>query len=207
MYYKKKNIIGTNMNFTAWIQMGCALVALIIGIIALALAVNRSSPGSSPGSGSGSGSGLSEAMKAIDEQKNNISALTKKVTTLEGYTDTAQLTLSENKFTVTNANVFIDGTPALMISSNKHYVAIRAYFKVVGAYGEKPVEIGQLERSLGNGTHYGRVFCVLTAPPHPHVCLLRIDDDTVYMTAINAAPGEGSGVYGGGVFPIIFEKK
>ena len=193
------------MNFTAWIQMGCALVALIIGIIALALAVNPSSPGS--GSGSGSGSGLSEAMKAIDEQKNNISALTKKVTTLEGYTDTAQLTLSENKFTVTNANVFIDGTPALMISSNKHYVAIRAYFRVVGEYTETPCDIGYLERSLGNGTHYGRVFCVLTAPPHAHVCLLRIDDDIVYMTAINTPPGEGSGVYGGGVFPIIFEKR
>ena len=188
MNVSPKNVPPKNVapTITTWITMGFALVALILGIVALTV-----------------------QPKSIQVLEQDMLKLKTMPTTLE------KLDMPVNVFKGTNLS-----TGSLMVCSDGKYVTIKAVFMLVSTIQmadapnvTPPSPIGQVERSLGNSTHDGSIFCILnfvdsrtTRSLHP--CLLRIDNKMVSLTPMLAYRiPNGAFIMGGGVFPIHFEPK
>ena len=169
--------------------MGFALVALILGIVALTV-----------------------QPKSIQVLEQDMLKLKTMPTTLE------KLDMPVNVFTGKNYDDSLGGS--LLVCSDGKYVTIKAVFMLVSTIQmadapnvTPPSPIGQVERSLGNSTHDGSIFCILnfvdsrnTRSLHP--CLLRIDNKMVSLTPMLAYRiPNGEFIMGGGVFPIHFEPK
>ena len=187
MNVSPKNVPPKNVapTITTWITMGFALVALILGIVALTV-----------------------QPKSIQVLEQDMLKLKTMPTTLE------KLDMPVNVFKGKN----YDGSlGSLLVCSDGKYVTIKAVFMLVSTIYmadepdvTPPRTIGQVERSLGNSTHDGSIFCILnfldrhTRSLHP--CLLRIDNTTVSLTPMLAYRiPNGQLIMGGGVFPIYFE--
>ena len=187
MNVSPKNVPPKNVapTITTWITMGFALVALILGIVALTV-----------------------QPKSIQVLEQDMLKLKTMPTTLE------KLDMPVNVFTGKN---YDDSLGSLLVCSDGKYVTIKAVFMLVSTIQmadapnvTPPSPIGQVERSLGNSTHNGTIFCILhfvdayTRSLHP--CLLRIDNTQVTLTVISKmAISAGVLIMGGGVFPIHFE--
>ena len=184
MNVSPKNVPPKNVapTITTWITMGFALVALILGIVALTV-----------------------QPKSIQVLEQDMLKLKTMPTTLE------KLDMPVNVFKGTNLS-----TGSLMVCSDGKYVTIKALFTLKERIFQDievwstPQQIGQVERSLGNSTHDGTIFCILhfvdgyTRSLQP--CLLRIDNTQVSLTIVSELPiPNGPLIMGGGVFPIHFE--
>ena len=190
MNVSPKNVPPKNVapTITTWITMGFALVALILGIVALTV-----------------------QPKSIQVLEQDMLKLKTMPTTLE------KLDMPVNVFKGTN----YDGSlGSLLVCSDGKYVTIKAVFMLVSTIQmadapnvTPPSPIGQVERSLGNSTHDGSIFCILNfvdsrATRSLYPCLLRIDNTTVSLTPMLAYRiPNGALIMGGGVFPIHFEPK
>ena len=189
MNVSPKNVPPKNVapTITTWITMGFALVALILGIVALTV-----------------------QPKSIQVLEQDMLKLKTMPTTLE------KLDMPVNVFTGTNYNDTLGGS--LLVCSDGKYVTIKAVFMLVSTIYmadepdvTPPRTIGQVERSLGNSTHDGSIFCILnfvdsSATRSLYPCLLRIDNTTVSLTPMLAYRiPNGQLIMGGGVFPIYFE--
>jgi hypothetical protein len=177
--------------------MGFALVALILGIVALTVQPKSIQV-------------LEQDMLKLKTLEQDMLKLKTMPTTLE------KLDMPVNVFKGTN----YDGSlGSLLVCSDGKYVTIKAVFMLVSTIQmadapnvTPPSTIGQVERSLGNSTHDGSIFYILnfldrgTRSLHP--CLLRIDDKRVSLTPMLAYRiPDSSLIMGGGVFPIYFEPK
>ena len=191
MNVSPKNVPPKNVapTITTWITMGFALVALILGIVALTV-----------------------QPKSIQVLEQDMLKLKTMPTTLE------KLDMPVNVFTGTNYDDTLGGS-LLVCSDGKYVTIKANIFMLVSTIYmadapnvTPPSPIGQVERSLGNSTHDGSIFYILnfldrgTRSLHP--CLLRIDDKRVSLTPMLAYRiPDSSLIMGGGVFPIYFEPK
>ena len=193
MNVSPKNVPPKNVapTITTWITMGFALVALILGIVALTVQPKSIQV-------------LEQDMLKLKTLEQDMLKLKTMPTTLE------KLDMPVNVFKGTNLS-----TGSLMVCSDGKYVTIKASFalnvRIIEDDGV-PSEIGHVERSLGNNTHYGRILCILNFPDSDtkslQPCLLRIDDMAVSLVIMSKMEiPKDVRIVGVGVFPIMFEPK